>query len=592
MSLRALSFLALSFLSLAVAGFARADQAAAAPLDLSAGPWQMLEKAEYLRLPEALSLADVQHREFAPFGADQANQGISADHHWLRFSLHNPGDRSSEWVLRSETTYLDNLVVYSRVGSEGSFKQLHLSDRKPFHSRPIDYRTLSVAQQTPPGTTTEIYLHAYQDKADSVSLRFSVHSPAHFAKLVREENLLLGAFYGALLLVILLSVVVGILLRRSNAFQYALFLFSTLLLWLMLNGYGFQYLWPERVYWHNEGFHLSFLFFVFCALEFSKGFLRLKLLAPRWHTAFNIVQAIAVLAVALRLAGYYEPVLHIAFVLMSLPGLLIIPASWIAYRRGLNYALWSFVAWILYALGLQAALLSAYTDNLQWGMDALFFTQAGSLLETLFLMVAMAKWLVAIESDRKVAHAMAHEDVLTGVGNRRRLQTAFQKLALQSSAGREVVYLIIIDIDRFKAINDNFGHDAGDSVLRKLGELLLKSCRKGDLAVRFGGEEFALLVSTDNPEIAWQIAERIRRDFAEHPTQYGDDLIAHTLCCGIAEVTSPQSSLTAQEMMQRADAALYQAKAAGRNQSHLYRPDLAIDESSTREKPEAAPLEA
>jgi predicted signal transduction protein with EAL and GGDEF domain len=71
---------------------------------------------------------------------------------------------------------------------------------------------------------------------------------------------------------------------------------------------------------------------------------------------------------------------------------------------------------------------------------------------------------------------------------------------------------------------------------------------------------------------ALQIAERIRRDFAAHPTPYDDELIVHTLCCGVAEVFSARVQLSAREMMQHADAALYQAKATGRNQSHLYDP--------------------
>src|SRR5690606_5451750 len=289
------------------------------------------------------------------------NQGISDRQHWLRFSLHNPSAEAVGWIVRGETTYLDNLVIWARDDTSAEFRELHLTDRAPFDRRAIDYRTLSYAHRTPPGATTEIYLLAYNDKADSVSLGFTLHSLEHFAGLAQQENLLLGAFYGAVVLMVLLSLLVGFLMGQSNAFKYAIFLFSTLIIWLMLNGYGFQYLWPDSVYWHNEGFHLSFLFFVFCSLEFSRGFLQLGRLAPIWNKVFIGVQLVAVAAGLLRLVGYYEPVLHIAFLLLCMPALLIIPASWIAYRRGLHYALWSLIAWLVYAVGLQSAIVSAYT---------------------------------------------------------------------------------------------------------------------------------------------------------------------------------------------------------------------------------------
>lgn len=542
--------------------------------DIASAPYQLVSEAEYLQLSEARRFDEIQKLDFMSFGHNEVNQGITADYFWLHFFVDNSSDAAEEWVLRSDTSYLDDLTVYFRTSPDADFQKVELSDREPFPSRTLEYRTLSLLLKTPASGTTEIYLLAHQRDADSISLKFTLHSLENFVELLQREGVLMGIFYGALLLMTVLAVLVGLFIKQPNALRYARFLVSTILMWLMLNGYGFQYVWPEGVYWHNQGFHLSFLFFVYCALGFSKDFLRLDELAPRWYAVFGAVQIIAAIGAALRLVGFYEPVLNIAFFLMSFVSFLIVPASWIAWRRGLDYALWSFIAWIFYSVGLQAALASAYTTKLDWGMDALFLTQAGSLLETLFLMVAMAKWLVAMESDRKQAHALAHEDELTRLGNRRRLQAAFQELAESSALDRETVYLIMIDVDRFKQVNDRYGHDAGDCVLRHLGALLRNSCRQGDLAVRYGGEEFALLIRTAEAESALQIAERIRRQFAENPTAYGDDLIEHSLCCGIAEVASAQTHLNAQQMMQRADAALYQAKEAGRNQSSLYRPGL------------------
>jgi hypothetical protein len=108
--------------------------ACAAPpaIDLSAADGQIIEDAHYLWLAESLSLDEVRKREFQPFSREQVNQGVSRDRHWLHFVVHNPTDQPREWILRGETTYLDNLVVFHRDDPQRDFTETQLSDREPF----------------------------------------------------------------------------------------------------------------------------------------------------------------------------------------------------------------------------------------------------------------------------------------------------------------------------------------------------------------------------------------------------------------------------------------------------------------------------
>ena len=528
------------------------------------------EPVEFVVLDEHLALEDVQAANFQPLTGHSINQGIRDQIYWLRFRLYNDGPAAKSWILQNDTSYLDNLVVYHRDQHAEQFTRRHLSDRQPFHTRDIDYRNLSFGHSTEAGAYTDIYLQLYYDKADSISLNFHLWDEAVFWDAARDENLIYGIYYGILAALVLLSLTFAVLLRQLNALYYAVFLLSTGAMWLMLNGYAFQYLWPNSVYWHNEGFHIFFLLFALFALQFSKAFLRTRSIQPRVHRFFTALQVVAVASLALRASGEYRMVLDLAFGMLFLLAFIIPIASWRAYRKGLSYARWYTVAWLIYSISLLICVVSAYTDMLQWGMQVLNYMQTGSLLEALFLMVAMSEWLLSLDRDRRKALALANQDPLTRLGNRRLLQVQYEHYREQFHKDGQPVFLIMMDLDFFKQINDTHGHEAGDYVLKEVAVMLKEFSRDGDVCTRYGGEEFAVLLRADNIEAVWQVAERIRQQFASRPTTYNNQVIEHTLSSGITQVLSKNEILSVQEMMCRADAALYQAKSAGRNISVIY----------------------
>ncbi|MDO3388486.1 diguanylate cyclase [Gilvimarinus sp. SDUM040013] len=403
-----------------------------------------------------------------------------------------------------------------------------------------------------------------------MTLGFTLDTPPAFGARQQREHLGFGVFYGALSIMIIMSLIFAIALKQRNAAYYAVFLLSTILFWLKLNGIGFQYLWPDAVWWHNEGFHIVYLLFVGCALQFSKSFLQLDSLAPRLNRVFATLQLLALAGIVARLLGLYEPVLMLSFALLVVLTFVIPFASYKVWRDGLDYAFWSLLAWLLYAVGLLLSIISASTSLFSWGMTPLFYAQVASLLETLFLMIGLSKWLIQLELERQKAISQANEDALTGLGNRRRLQLAFTQLKDAMVIDHRPAFVLMIDLDYFKQINDTFGHDAGDKVLTEVGSLLLRICRESDVVTRYGGEEFAILLRAQDVDTVVQVAERIRVEFASSPTKHHDHMIEHTLCCGIAEIMNIDQQPSVQEMMKHADEALYQAKAAGRNQSHVY----------------------
>jgi len=160
---------------------------------------------------------------------------------------------------------------------------------------------------------------------------------------------------------------------------------------------------------------------------------------------------------------------------------------------------------------------------------------------------------------------MAITDALTSLYNRRYMETHLSALVEQAAQRGKPIAVLILDIDFFKAINDGHGHDAGDDVLREFSMRIRKSIRNIDLACRYGGEEFVIVMPETDIAVASMVAERIRRRIATEPfpIQQGSKNLEVTISIGIAALNGAEDNAAA--MLKRADTALYRAKRDGRN---------------------------
>src|SRR5215472_4556195 len=160
---------------------------------------------------------------------------------------------------------------------------------------------------------------------------------------------------------------------------------------------------------------------------------------------------------------------------------------------------------------------------------------------------------------------LAVTDQLTGLHNRRYMTGQLGALVTRAVKGGEPVSALMIDIDHFKKINDGFGHDIGDEVLREFAVRLASNVRAIDLPCRYGGEEFVVIMPGAHLEDAERIAERIRRHVAGSPFRVAgiDEPLSVTISIGVAAIAGPSD--TAEALIKRSDEAVYAAKAAGRN---------------------------
>lgn len=192
---------------------------------------------------------------------------------------------------------------------------------------------------------------------------------------------------------------------------------------------------------------------------------------------------------------------------------------------------------------------------------------------------AMSDRTVAAERANVELERLAYSDSLTGVFNHRYFQQRLHAEVTRAHGEGRALSLVFIDVDRFKKLNDTYGHPVGDLVLRALGQLLRLTTRQTDTtargqspatAARYGGEEFVVILPDATGEGAMAVAERIRRAVASLEVHCGlaEPLRGVTVSAGIAEL---EASLDSAELIRRADAALYRAKTGGRNRVELAR---------------------
>jgi two-component system cell cycle response regulator len=175
--------------------------------------------------------------------------------------------------------------------------------------------------------------------------------------------------------------------------------------------------------------------------------------------------------------------------------------------------------------------------------------------------VLVGKRLLELQQSLKFA---ATHDFLTKLLNRAEILAGLKRELSRSERTGQPVGIIMGDLDHFKEVNDSHGHAAGDEALKEVARRLRSDLRPYDLAGRYGGEEFLLILPTCNLNSATQRAEQLRLSIAKEPVSTLLGSVPLTMSMGVT-VSNPDSALTAQELLQHADSALYRAKEKGRN---------------------------
>jgi diguanylate cyclase (GGDEF)-like protein len=235
---------------------------------------------------------------------------------------------------------------------------------------------------------------------------------------------------------------------------------------------------------------------------------------------------------------------------------------------------------------LLSALLLGY---MAYGLNELLQTPGKSLdlmtlfisvvfgLITLVLLNGMFKRMCYMQHHQHQAldyyQSMAATDSLTGLLNRRQLDHRLHAEMSRSRRHQIPLSVVMLDIDHFKQLNDQYGHTVGDKILQELSQLLEENIRESDLAARYGGEEFVLVYTQTPLHEAFDSMDRLRRLIANHPFSYAGKPLQVTISAGVTQLMKSHTCVS--DLLETADKGLYQAKASGRNQvikAYAYKP--------------------
>jgi diguanylate cyclase (GGDEF)-like protein len=388
------------------------------------------------------------------------------------------------------------------------------------------------------------------------------------AWMARERTTLVVApmLLSALLSFALASLCVWLVVRERMYLYYAAFLLT----WLAYSASntGLLYTVPGTAWIAALGIHaqwaiVSVTFAM--SIGFAAGFLDLGRLAPRLVPWFDGARRVLLAAALVILASpWYLPAygMTMSAVALTMYPALVAVGAYVAFTTRDRYAVYFLVGWIPMAFGTTLRALQV-AGLVEVGSAITYFYTVGVLLQAVVLMGGLADRLLRTRRERDAARLSADRDELTGAYNRRHLLEIMAHERERAERHGHPFSLCILDIDHFKAINDNYGHATGDVVLRELARRIGAELRSRDRLGRWGGEEFVVLLPDAGIEDARAMSERVRRMVAEQPVAVGAMEVPATLSIGLAVFDPIRDD--ASTLVARADAALYRAKAGGRN---------------------------
>ncbi len=494
---------------------------------------------------------------------------------WLRFRLDEPGSASRPgWILEVAPSFsiiLDKIDLYlPMAGAAGKRTYAHQSAGAKRPPRKGEAPSRFFLFETPEKTLRAEYAYLRLESAMDVSVWINQWQPLALSLRDVRYFLAYGLIYGILLAMIAYNFFIFVSLRDRAYLYYILYVVSALLWQFHVQGHA------KMLAGTHPALDLSALWVLVGAVQlwgavFSISFLSLKRHLPRMRVVVAGLAAVGAITAAAGVAGLHRAAFDLAhFGGLTLPVVVIIAAV-LRLRQGFAPARYYVFAWsvlasggILFALmGLQILPVAFWSVNgIALGMAA----------ESLLLSLALADRIRTLkkekeffEKSQKRYMELSITDGLTGLYNRRYLQSKLESEVQHSQRLGRPLSLIMLDLDDFKAVNDRNGHGFGDMVLSRLAAVIRASTREVDVACRYGGEEFVLIMPGTAKADALNTAERIRTRFAAEPFITGKKQVETvTISLGTAEL---QEGDTTEAFLERADSAMYRAKRLGKNRT-------------------------
>ena len=532
---------------------------------------------------------------FRPLPSGSPSFGFQDGAYWFHLRIINRNDREPRWLLVQQYALSDRIDVYSRY-PDGHLTHQRGGDNLPFAERSIRYRHPNFWLTLPAEQPVDVLVRVQSQSSMQVPL--ALYTPTAFAEMARDAQLGIGIYYGILLALLFFNLVLWLTLRDASYFWYVFHIAAFGMVLFTLFGLGFEYLWPNQLWWADKSVPLSICLAQVGMQQFARTFLGLR---TRWRLGDWIGLGMIAFFVLLAVAATqlpYRVVTPIASAAVFISIIWIVVETVVVMRRGYKPARLFLLAWAVFLLGTGMFAAIAF-DLLPKTFITEYGVQIGSALEMLLLSVALGYRYAALrnENERIVrdakqhlehkveqrtaelrnalgqlgdAHARLREssqrDGLTGVHTRSHFRERFETLVTQSRSDKQPLSLLMIDLDYFKQVNDRHGHLTGDDCLRWAARTIGQQLRPYKaLLARFGGEEFIVALPGLDVSAATDVAENLRLHLRDEPCVSYDVEIRITASIGVHEVDTHGVRCGVDSALQQADEALYRAKADGRD---------------------------
>lgn len=575
----------------------QSDEPAALQLDGSERSVDLRPHLQLLRDPAGtLQAGDIMAggRAFAPLAERRdLNLGYTRDIVWLRLDLESRAAEVRDWQIEFVYPSLDRIELFGAAD-----EPLLGGDQVPAARRDSAHLSPAFTVRLAPGEQRSLFFRA--QSSGTLTLDAQLWESAAFARHSRL-NLMVQTSYMAMLVALCsYNLLLFLALRERNFLLYVLFAASLGGGMLAHSGLGAQYLWTAGSALENRLLPLFLALAVALGTLFTREFLDTRHALPHWHRLLGQACALHFGVVLGALLLPVDRALQ-TLSLTSIGGILLLLGCGLAgLLRGSPGAR----IFVLAELTLMSGALLMALRNFTLLPSNLFTAnsvQLGSALEMLLLSFGLAARLSELKRlkleareavlrsqqealkalqeqervlERRVAErtaalaeanarlsAMALQDPLTGLANRIGLNQRLTQAWQRAQRKQELLALILIDLDGFKAINDRHGHAAGDQLLLQVAGRLQASARTTDLVARLGGDEFVLVCEAIGSEQqAEALAERILHSLSQ-PVQLGNAQVSLSASIGIS-ICRGQSH---EKLLREADQAMYRAKAGGRS---------------------------
>lgn len=488
---------------------------------------------------------------------------------------------------------LDSVDIFF-VRDEAVIQTYHVGDKQPFDARPVEHKNFIVP--LPDQQAVEVYLRVRTES----SMRFplEVWQPLEFMQDQQYLVAATGLYFGLLYCMVIYNLFSFGVTRDPTFLKYSAYIVSIGLLLAGLDGTGYQYIWSDWPWLQDRIVTMiGSLVFLFAGLVAAQ-LLQTRERSPALHKGLVSLQFIYGVIFILSTILSYATLIPFVLGLAVFGCCYLMVTGVVLWRRGLGYAR-------IYTIALGSLLFAVICNALGYlGLFESVFVQRyaimiASALEVMLLSLVLAirfnedrrERLLAEQQLTTELEAMvgqrtaeleavmiklrkanndleqkSNEDRLTGLYNRGFLDDELPLEIRRAQRNKHSLALLMLDIDHFKPINDEFGHLAGDEILIQLSELLKGVFQRGgDRIFRYGGEEFVILMPAIDEVGAREIAERLVVTIREHIFTTGHGVMRLTVSIGIVAYHPTVYDVSESELLAVADDALYRAKHAGRD---------------------------